>query len=122
MSAEIDKTYRMTKENASAWGKLIEALVEPGALRLFQDRDIEVYQTFQRVKTQDKNGKQAEFDILLANGDVVIAIEVKTTLQLGKSHLENIPSRIYLCLRAENYLGQLSALSFVPYTISDYIF
>lgn len=63
------------------WGKLVEALVEPSVLRLFQERGIQVIDTAQRLKTT-KNGEQMEIDILATNKDSVIVVEVKTTLKV----------------------------------------
>lgn len=63
------------------WGKLVEALVEPSVLRLFQERGLQVIDTAQRLKTT-RNGEQMEIDILATNEDNVIAIEVKTTLKV----------------------------------------
>jgi hypothetical protein len=88
------------------WGKLVEALVEPSVLRLFQERGIQVIDTAQRLKTK-RNGEQMEIDILATNKDMfvrcthpddsetqilsgraqgtkhsVIVVEVKTTLKV----------------------------------------
>jgi len=63
------------------WGKLVEALVEPSVLRLFQERGIQVIDTAQRLKTT-KNGATMEIDILATNKDSVIVVEVKTTLKV----------------------------------------
>jgi Holliday junction resolvase-like predicted endonuclease len=63
------------------WGKLVEALVEPSVLRLFQERGIQVIDTAQRLKTT-KNGEQMEIDILATNKDSAIVVEVKTTLKV----------------------------------------
>ncbi|MBM3241619.1 hypothetical protein FJZ31_35510 [Candidatus Poribacteria bacterium] len=53
------------------WGKLVEALVEPSVLRLFQDRGIQVIDTAQRLKTK-RNGEQMEIDILATNKDMFV--------------------------------------------------
>ena len=36
---------------SSQWGKLLEALVQPAALRLVQERGIQVHHVYQRVKS-----------------------------------------------------------------------
>ena len=80
--AETDKKL---KELASLftgqWGKLIEALVRPAALKLFQERDVKVTETYQRLESY-RNGSQMEIDILLANDREAVVIEVKTTLKV----------------------------------------
>ena len=62
------------------WGKLMEALVAPGLLKLFRDRGVNVHQIFQRIENY-RNGDKMEIDLLLANDSEVIAVEVKTTLK-----------------------------------------
>ncbi|MFH0755269.1 MAG: hypothetical protein V1910_01200 [bacterium] len=73
----------------SQWGKLIEAMVQPAALKLFQNRGIKVNESMQRVEIK-KPDLQKEFDIILVNGDVVIVVEVKSTLKIEdvKKHME----------------------------------
>ena len=63
------------------WGKLVEALVEPGAVDLFRKRGIKIRQSARRVEVEDDDGRViAEYDILLENDDEVVVIEVKTTV------------------------------------------
>jgi len=82
---EIKETTRGIKDLrelfTGQWGKLVESLVEPSVLKLFQERGIQVIDTAQRLKTT-RNGEQMEIDILATNEDSVIAVEVKTTLKV----------------------------------------
>lgn len=66
----------------SQWGKMLEALVEPNALRLFWERGIQVKHIFPRAKSQ-LNGRTLELDLLLENSDEVVVIEVKSTLRVA---------------------------------------
>jgi hypothetical protein len=64
------------------WGKLVEALVEPGAVNLFRERGIDVHYTARRIEVEDeKRRKIAEYDIILVNDKEVVIIEVKTTVK-----------------------------------------
>jgi hypothetical protein len=82
LSRENDSRFKDLRELFTGqWGKLVEALVEPSVLRLFQERGIQVIDTAQRLKTT-KNGEQMEIDILATNNDSVIVVEVKTTLKV----------------------------------------
>lgn len=63
------------------WGKLVEALVQPSVIRLFQGRGIDVHYVSERMKSQ-LNGRSKEIDLVLQNTDVVIAVEIKTTLHI----------------------------------------
>jgi len=68
----------------------MESLAEPSVLRLFQERNIKVIDTAQRLKTTRQppapfgkgDGEQMEIDILATNEDSAIVIEVKTTLKV----------------------------------------
>jgi hypothetical protein len=66
---------------SSQWGRLVEAMVAPAALALFQQQGIEVIETMQRVVVK-RGGLNKEFDIILVNGDVVVVAEVKSTLKV----------------------------------------
>ena len=90
--AETDKKFRKLEGLfTSQWGKMIEAMVQPAALKLFQDRGIEVREAFQRIEIR-RGDLQKEFDMVLINGDVVIVIEVKSTLKTDdvKKHIESL--------------------------------
>ena len=79
---ETDKEIKeLAKLFTGQWGKLIEALVKPSALKLFQERGIKVTETHQRVESY-RNSSQMEIDIFLSNDQEVVVIEVKTTLKV----------------------------------------
>lgn len=63
---------------SSQWGDLVEALVEPNLVEQFQARGVLVTQKARRVEGIDRKGRQVEIDVLLMNGDTVVAIEVKS--------------------------------------------
>ena len=67
----------------SQWGKLVESLVEGNIAQKFADRGVQVQGTTQRAKKTFED-KQYEFDIIVHNGDEIIVVEVKTTLDVGK--------------------------------------
>jgi hypothetical protein len=85
---DTDKKFQATdkkiKELANLfttqWGKLIESLVEPSCVKLFQERGVQIEQSFQNVKA--KHGrKDMECDILLVNSTELVVVEVKTTFK-----------------------------------------
>ncbi len=59
----------------------MEALVEPSAIQLFQERGIQVNYVYQRIKAR-RNGRHMELDIVLEDDDVVVIVEVKSTLRV----------------------------------------
>ena len=82
---ETDKKIDKLTENINAltgkWGKFVEGLVAPGAVRMFQEREIDVKWTSTRNKVR-RNGEEMEIDVLLENDEYVVAIEVKSTLSV----------------------------------------
>lgn len=61
------------------WGQFVENLVEPAVVRMFQERGIEVQETSRRMKSQ-RPGAEIEIDIFAVDGDVAVAVEVKSRL------------------------------------------
>ncbi len=66
----------------SQWGKLVESLVEGDLIPLLQQQGIKVLTTHPTVKGR-RHGEHYEYDILAANGEEVVVVEVKTTLRAG---------------------------------------
>jgi hypothetical protein len=75
----VDNTTRAVDGLTTRWGQFVENLVEPSVVRLFRERGIEVQETSRRVKSQ-RPGAEMEIDILAINGDVAVAVEVKSRL------------------------------------------
>ena len=84
---QLKETARQLKETDrrfnSQWGKLVESLVEGNIVEKFSERGIPVQGTTQRAK-KTLDGKQYEFDVIVHNGDEIIVVEVKTTLDVEK--------------------------------------
>ena len=76
ISQEID---RLTNLHTTQWGRLMEALVEPGSVELFRARGVDVKTVAPRLKSK-RNGSNFEVDLLLEDENQIIVVEVKTTL------------------------------------------
>ena len=87
----MQETDRMMKEQrlslkkledlfTTQWGKLIEALTEGSLIELLRSQNIDVVSTYTRLTGVYKD-KRREFDIIAANGNEVVVVEVKTTLR-----------------------------------------
>lgn len=90
---ETDKKIKeLSNLFTTQWGKLIESLVEGDLIRLLNEKGIEVHQTSQRVSGSYK-GKSYEFDIIAANDEEIVVVEVKTTLRVDdvKNFLIKLP-------------------------------
>ena len=97
-SEQMKDTDRRIKEltdtvNAltGKWGKFVEGLVAPGAVRMFKERGIAVSEYYTRSKSQ-RNGAEMEIDVLVVNDEYAIAISVKSTLKIEdvNDHLEDL--------------------------------
>ena len=83
--AELKKIVAQTNKQVggitSRWGEFVENLVRPAAVRMFHEKGIEVHFTALRVEAQDENGS-IEIDVLAENTNEVVAIEVKSHLEV----------------------------------------
>ena len=83
--AELKKIVAQTNKQVggitSRWGEFVENLVRPAAVRMFREKGIEVHFTALRVEAQDENGS-IEIDVLAENTNEVVAIEVKSHLEV----------------------------------------
>jgi predicted AAA+ superfamily ATPase len=64
---------------SSRWGRFVENLVAPGAVRLFQARGIAVKEVHQRVRAT-RGSLPMEVDVLAVDDTVAVEIEVKSRL------------------------------------------
>ena len=92
---ETDKQIQETSEEIkklsvifnSQWSKLVESLIEGKLVELLQSRGIDVNETYTRIQRSYKDAmgelQRREIDIIAANGEEVVAVEVKTTLKPG---------------------------------------
>ena len=82
MKATDKKIKELSNLFTTQWGKLVEALVEPGCVRLFRQRGITVTRACTNQEWFREDGsKIAEVDVFLVNGGEDVAVEVKTTCQ-----------------------------------------
>ena len=90
-SRKVEQLNETVNALTGKWGKFVEGLVEPGAVRMFKERGIEVERASTRNRIQ-KNGTEMEIDIILENEEYVVAIEVKSTLKVEdvNEHIEDL--------------------------------
>lgn len=80
-SKQIAQTNKQVGGLTSRWGEFVENLIKPAAAKLFQEKGIDVHLTALRVTGQDQQGS-IEIDILVENATEVVAIEVKSHLEV----------------------------------------
>ncbi|MDX2256388.1 MAG: DUF3782 domain-containing protein [Pseudanabaenaceae cyanobacterium bins.39] len=89
LRASIAKTEKLVEQTnkqvgglTSRWGEFVENMIKPAAARLFKEQGIDVHYTAMRVKGDDDRGSM-EIDILVENANEIVAIEVKSHLEIG---------------------------------------
>ena len=81
LTTQVAQTNKQVGGLTSRWGEFLENLIKPAAARLFQEKGIDVHLTALRVTGQDEQGS-IEIDILVENTTEVVAIEVKSHLEV----------------------------------------
>lgn len=64
------------------WGKLIEALTRPAALKLFKDKGFNITQVYRGAHYGEYTTGSMEVDVILCNSAEAVAVEVKTTCKV----------------------------------------
>lgn len=80
MNKTLAEIKRLREDNSSKWGRMIEALCTPAALKLFKERNIGIERISQECRTANLWGEdKMEVDVMYENGHVLVATEVKMT-------------------------------------------
>jgi len=97
------------------WGKFVEGLVAPGAIRMFRKRGVNIERTSQRVIAH-KGGEEMEIDVLCVNDEDVLAIEVKSTLSVDdvNEHIQRLSNfkRFFPEYKEKTVLGAVAGIVF----------
>ena len=102
MAKETDERFKETSReikavNASVGrlsnrlGEFVEEAVRPAAVRLFQERGIDVHEVQQNIVVK-RDGEALEIDLLVVNDKDTVAIECKSNLSVDdvNEHLERL--------------------------------
>ena len=81
LTVQVSQTNKQVRGLTSRWGEFVENLIKSAAARLFREQGIDVHLTALRVTGQDEQGS-IEIDILVENTTEVVAIEVKSHLEV----------------------------------------
>jgi len=77
----VEQTNKQVGGLTSRWAEFVENLIKPAAARIFREQGIDVHYTAMRVKGDDDRGSM-EIDILVENSNEIVAIEVKSHLEV----------------------------------------
>ena len=91
-SAQMKETDRRMKETdrkmkqlfdqfTTQWGRVLEEVTKPAALKLFKEIGIEIEHVFQESRHRKREEDEMEADVILVNTTAVVVVEVKTNLK-----------------------------------------
>ena len=75
------RTDKLEKLFTGEWGKLVESLVKGGVVEMFNQRNI-LINDIARERERRVGDATYEFDIIAIDGDEMVVVEVKSTLDL----------------------------------------
>ena len=82
MSADNKRRVdKLEKLFTGEWGKLVESLVKGGVVKMFNERNI-LINDIAREREKRVGDTTYEFDIIAVDGDEMVVVEVKSTLDL----------------------------------------
>ena len=102
---EFDK--KMNKMHgiwSNAWGDFVESLVSGSLVKMLQEWIPSVNQIMKNIECH-RNGLDCEIDIIAVNNDALVAVEVKSTLNIKdvNNFLEKLQSFIMFFPQYKNY-------------------
>ena len=75
------KMKQLFDQFTTQWGRVLEEVTKPAALKLFKDIGIEIEHVFQESRHRKREEDEMEADVILVNTTAVVVVEVKTTLK-----------------------------------------
>ena len=79
---EIDrKIDKFFGQFTTDWGRLLEEVTKPAAVKLFKEIGIDIDHVFQESRHREEHRQEMEADVILVNTTAVVVVEVKTTLR-----------------------------------------
>ncbi len=76
---QIEETNKRYGGFTNEFGKMIEDLCRPAALKIFKKEGIDIDHTYEGPRHERKDEDEIEVDVLLCNKTESVAVEVKTT-------------------------------------------
>lgn len=128
MSKETDKKIKEVTISigrlGNKLGDFIEEMVHPAAVRLFQERGIDVHEVHRNV-TSSRDGEGIEVDLLVVNDTDIIAIECKSTLGMDdvNEHLARLEKlkRLLPAYADKHLMGAVTAM-IIPENVAQYAY
>lgn len=103
-------------------GQFVEEAVRPAAVRLFQERGIDVHEVQQNIVVK-RDGEGLEIDLLVVNDKDTVAIECKSNLSIDdvNEHLERLSKikRLIPRYKDNNIVGAVAGMV-IPENVANY--
>ena len=103
-------------------GQFVEEAVRPAAVRLFQERGIDVHEVQQNIVVK-RDGEGLEIDLLVVNDKDTVAIECKSNLSIDdvNEHLERLAKikRLIPRYRDNKIIGAVAGM-IIPENVAIY--
>ncbi len=113
MKQQSQDTNKKIGKLGNRLGDFIEEMVRPGAVRLFQERGIEVHEVSRNV-TAYRDGDGIEIDLLVVNDGEMIVIECKSSLSIDdvNEHLNRLAKvkKLFPKYRDMKVMGGVAAM------------
>jgi len=124
LTEKIEKVSTDLGRLGNRLGEFIEEMVYPAAVRLFQERGIDIHEV-QRSVSAKRNGEGIEIDLLVVNEVDVIAIECKSNLSIDdvNEHLQRLEKlkRVLPAYLNKNVMGAVTGMV-IPENIGQYAY
>ncbi|MDO9106018.1 MAG: DUF3782 domain-containing protein [Methylovulum sp.] len=125
---ETDRKIKQVTESigrlGNKLGDFVEEMVRPAAVRLFQERGIDVHEVHQNVSAQ-RDGAGIEIDLLVVNDTDVIAVECKSTLSVDDidEHVKRLEKlkRLLPAYANKRVMGAVTAMV-LPDNVAHYAY
>jgi hypothetical protein len=105
-------------------GDFVEEMVRPAAVRLFQERGIDVHEVHQNINSR-RGGEGIEVDLLVVNDTDVIAVECKSSLSIDdiNEHLVRLEKlkRLLPAYAGKQVMGAVTAMV-LPDNVAQYAY
>ncbi|GIV27905.1 MAG: hypothetical protein KatS3mg027_1719 [Bacteroidia bacterium] len=115
MKRHDEQMQKLEKMFGLHWGRLVEALLAPGARKVFQERGINIHYRGSNIEATI-GGDKMEIDVLLENEKDVVIVEIKTTARVSdiKDTLKNMERvrKFFPRFEGKNIYGAVAALKY----------
>ena len=118
---QVDRTCakiaEMVEQFTSTTGHISEGLMEPASVRIFQEAGYDIDRYYRNLKKKNKNNQtEMEVDLLMLNGTLAIAVEIKTDCRKKDidHFLRQMPKfkKLYPEYRNKEVLAAVAALNY----------